>query len=69
MSARDSRGRFVSDREQAATLLLEAALKKALADFAATPTDGTSVALDRVLIADELAEATRCADLLLAGDR
>lgn len=67
MTARDSRGRFVSDREHAATLLLEAAIEQALADIAATPNDGISGALDRVLVAADLAEAVGWADLLLDG--
>lgn len=59
MTARDHRGRFVSDAEHAATVLLEAAVAEALGMLrAAQP-------IERV--ENMFRQVTRSADLLLRG--
>ena len=76
MTARDARGRFVSEREHAATLLLEAAVAEAVrivqesrATTEVADWRGFSMltlhTYDKPAVEDLLAEATRSADLLL----
>ena len=74
MTARDARGRFVSDREHAATLLLEAAVREArrLTAYQA-PIERWPGHVGHIWTTHDfrpavvtlLAEATRSADLLL----
>lgn len=62
MTARDSRGRFVSDTEAEVEAILQAAIDDVIGAIRVNDSR------DCFIVA-HLAEATRRADLLLAGDR
>lgn len=70
---RDSRGRFVNDREHAANVLLEVALEEAQKTLDASLADVAEGAhpltlyLDRATVADELRDACKWADVLKGG--